>query len=92
MFLHIGSNEIISINEIIGFFSIRKFLKSKENVILYKKLLNEKKIIKNTDKKSKTIIFLTNGKCIESCISVSTLSKRLNLEEIINKLPKWSGI
>lgn len=92
MFLHIGGNEVISAGNIVGFFAIKQFLKSKDNLILYKDLTAKNKVSKYTDKRSRSIILLKNGEYIESCISVSTLAKRLDTDKIINSLPKWSEL
>jgi regulator of extracellular matrix RemA (YlzA/DUF370 family) len=92
MFLHIGGNEVISARNIVGFFAIKQFLKSKDNLILYKELTAKNKVSKYTDKRSRSIILLKSGEYIESCISVSTLAKRLDTDKIINSLPKWSEI
>ena len=92
MFLHIDGNEVISAKDIMGFFAIKQFLKSKDNLILYKQMTANNKVSKYTDKKSRSILLLKNGEYVESCISVSTLAKRLDEEKIINSLPKWSEI
>jgi hypothetical protein len=52
----------------------------------------ENKVSKTSDKKSKSILLLKNGEYAESCISVSTLAKRLDVRTIVNSLPKWSEI
>lgn len=92
MFLHIGGNEVISAKDIVGFFAIKQFMRSKDNLALYKELTAKNKVAKYTDKKSRSIILLKNGEYVESCISVSTLAKRLDTDKIINSLPKWSEI
>ncbi len=92
MFLHIGGNEVISARDIVGFFAIKQFMRSKDNIALYKELSSKNKVLKYTDKKSRSILLLKNGEYIESCISVSTLAKRLDTGEIMNRLPKWSEI
>ncbi len=92
MFLHIGENEVISAKDIVGFFAIKQFLKSKDNIALYKEMNAKNKVSKTSDKKSKSILLLKNGEYAESCISVSTLAKRLDVGTIVNSLPKWSEI
>jgi len=92
MFLHIGNNEVISAKDIIGIFSIKQFLKSKENLINYKNLVAKNRIAKNSEKNSKSLILLKNGDYVESCISASTLSKRMDIERILKNLPKWGVI
>jgi len=77
MYLHIGDNEIISTEKIIGVFSLSHYLKAKENTTNYKKLLAGNMIRKISKRKSKSLVLLANGSYIESSISTMTLSKRL---------------
>lgn len=77
MYLHIGDNEIISTEKIIGIFSLSYYLKAKENLINYKKLQAGNMIRKISKRKSKSLILLTGGSYIESSISTMTLAKRL---------------
>lgn len=82
MYLHICDNEIISSRNIVGIFSYRQFMRSKDNVSCYKRLAEANRIRKPSKRPSKCIILLLNGECVESSISVSTLSKRLGIYKI----------
>lgn len=79
MYLHICDNEIISSENIVGIFSYKQLLKSKENVINYKKMNEANKINRPSKRGTKCVIILKNGEYVESSISVSTLTKRLGI-------------
>lgn len=71
MYIHIGNNNIVSINEIIGFFNYKVVKNNFENNFENKNKLKEEKIksIIITEKNSKQKNYISN-------ISTNTLSKR----------------
>ena len=77
MFLHIGENEIVTIKDIIGVFSVDLMEKNKNNRKVKKKARSESRWFKVSRKNDKSMVLTQRDEYIISPISVSTLRKRI---------------
>jgi regulator of extracellular matrix RemA (YlzA/DUF370 family) len=76
MFLHIGENEIIANDSMIGIFSAELFPRNKNNRSVENQARRESRWYKISRKKDRSVILTDKNEFILSPISVSTLRKR----------------
>lgn len=77
VYLHIGENEIVATDNIIGIFSLDMMSRCKQNRVIEKQARRESRWFKISRNPDRAVVLTTRNEYILSPISVATLRRRL---------------